>query len=130
MVLDGMRRELEQRSRVFGRTLANEWERELKRTNPVDTGNMRDHTTTRDTPGRDQVRVEAVVDTDYAEYVSGGTRPHVIAARNAKALRFTWQGRTVYFRSVNHPGTQANDWWTRSVRELPGLMQRVWRGVR
>jgi hypothetical protein len=125
-----MRRELEQRSRIFARTLANEWERELKRTNPIDSGNMRDHTTARDSISPIGARVEAVVGTDYAKFVSEGTRPHVISARNARALRFTWHGRTVYFKSVNHPGTQANDWWTRSIKELPSLMQRIWRGLR
>lgn len=125
-----MRRELNQRVRIYGRTLANEWERELKRNNPVQTGNMRDRTTVRDSARGDGVIVTAVVDTDYAEYVSEGTRPHVITAKNARALRFSWHGRTVYFRSVNHPGTRANPWWTDSLRRLPDLSQRIWRAIR
>lgn len=124
-----MRRELAQRARIFGRTLANEWERDLKRTNPVDTGNMRDRTTVRDQASARGVTVTATVDTDYAVYVSEGTRPHVIAARNAQALRFTWNGRVVYFKSVNHPGTRPNPWWTDSIDRLPGLSARVWRAI-
>lgn len=130
MVLDGLRTELRQQSRIWGRTMANEWERELKRTNPVDTGNMRDRTTVRDAPRTNGVVVEAVVDTEYAEYVSGGTRPHVIKPRIAKVLRFTIGGRTVYATKVNHPGTRPNPWWTDSIRRLPELSQRVWAGIR
>ena len=37
-----------------------------------------------------------------------GTRPHTISARNGKALRFSNNGRMVYTRSVNHPGTLPN----------------------
>lgn len=110
--------------------MANEWERELKSTNPVDTGNMRDQTTVRDFPQANGVLVEANVDTDYAEYVSEGTRPHVIKPRRAKALRFTVGGRVVYATKVDHPGTKPNSWWNDSIRRLPDLAQRVWAGIR
>lgn len=46
-------------------------------------------------------------DADYAVYVHQGTRPHVIRPRRAKVLRFPVGGRTVFARSVNHPGTRA-----------------------
>ncbi|QRE81831.1 hypothetical protein F1734_17335 [Rhodococcus ruber] len=43
----------------------------------------------------------------YAAAVHEGTRPHVIRARNARALAFPGAGgRTVFRRSVNHPGTR------------------------
>jgi phage gpG-like protein len=35
----------------------------------------------------------------------GRTKPHVIEARNALALRFTVGGKVVFARSVNHPGS-------------------------
>jgi hypothetical protein len=35
----------------------------------------------------------------------GRTRPHVIVARRARALRFQWNGGIVFRRSVNHPGS-------------------------
>ena len=47
-----------------------------------------------------------------------GTRPHVIRARNAKALRFRWHGRIVYFKQVNHPGTAAKSFLRRALREV------------
>jgi hypothetical protein len=126
VVLEGLKAEVRQRAVIVGRLTAREWEAELKRTTPVDTGNMRTKTTVTDRPGV----IEAKVDTDYAQYVSGGTRPHKITARNKSALRFTWKGQTVIVRSVNHPGTQANPWFTDSVKRLPDTMQRIWAGLR
>lgn len=38
--------------------------------------------------------------------LADGTEPHVITARNAKALRFTMGGATMFRRSVQHPGTK------------------------
>jgi len=42
------------------------------------------------------------------DYIIGGTRPHPIVARRAKALHFYWDrlGREVFFKSVQHPGTK------------------------
>ena len=45
---------------------------------------------------------------DYAAPVHEGSRPHKIVAKNAKALKFTVGGKTVFARSVWHPGTKAN----------------------
>ncbi len=45
----------------------------------------------------------------YAHLHHDGTRPHVIAARRAKALRYVnASGQVVFARSVQHPGTQPN----------------------
>lgn len=41
----------------------------------------------------------------YASFIDSGTAPHVIAARNAQALRFTMNGQVMFRRSVQHPGT-------------------------
>ena len=120
MVLTGLRRELDQRVRILERFTAREWEAQLKRTSPVDTGNMRQKTTVRD---RHPI-IEAKADTDYAEYVRSGTRPHRIVGN--PILSFVWHGQRVYFRSVNHPGTRPNSWWDDAIRDLPGHMQRIW----
>lgn len=59
-------------------------------------------------------------DVPYAGHVRWGTKPHRIAARRAPALVFFWPkvGRTVFFKSVNHPGTKPNDFLTRAVRRV------------
>ena len=42
----------------------------------------------------------------YAEHVEYGTKPHIIRARRAKALRFVMHGKTHFRRWVRHPGTK------------------------
>lgn len=44
-----------------------------------------------------------------------GTRPHAIAARDAKFLRFSAKGRVVYDRVVWHPGTKPNRFLTDNI---------------
>lgn len=64
-----------------------------------------------------EVKAEAVIDVTYAEFVTMGTRPHVIKPRVKQALAFNWPkaGGTVVLRSVNHPGTKANEFFQRVV---------------
>jgi hypothetical protein len=50
-------------------------------------------------------------------YVLDGTRPHLIRPRRARALRFTMGSRTVFAAVVRHPGTRANDFLGRALRE-------------
>lgn len=50
-------------------------------------------------------------------WIRGGTKPHIIAARNAKNLRFYWdkgpRGAGIYFYPyVHHPGTKPNDFFS------------------
>lgn len=42
----------------------------------------------------------------YAGTIDGGSRPHKITAKNGKALMFMTGGKTIFRRSVNHPGTK------------------------
>jgi hypothetical protein len=44
-----------------------------------------------------------------------GSPPHIIRARRAKALRFTWKGEVVFFRQVRHPGTRGTKFLTRAL---------------
>lgn len=57
---------------------------------------------------------EVVAEAPYASYVEEGTEPHTILPRNASALRFEVGGKTVFAKSVNHPGTKPNDFVSRS----------------
>lgn len=42
----------------------------------------------------------------HALFIEGGTRPHIIEARNAQFLRFEVGGVVHFRRRVKHPGTQ------------------------
>jgi len=44
--------------------------------------------------------------TNLVEMLEYGTRPHEITPKKAKALRFVVDGKTVYAKSVEHPGTR------------------------
>lgn len=93
---------------------------------PVDTGRLRSSIRNRvdssgDTVGRISTNVE------YAPFVELGTRPHVIRARNAQALKFRWHGRTIYVKSVHHPGTAAKSFLRRALREVSRARGWVYR---
>lgn len=45
-------------------------------------------------------------------FLEEGTKDHPIAAKNAKALRFMWNGRVTFRKSVHHPGTKATRFWS------------------
>lgn len=52
----------------------------------------------------------------HAVFVHEGTKPHIIKAKNAKALAFEPSANnTVIVKSVNHPGTQPDPFMTNAV---------------
>lgn len=65
------------------------------------------------------------------KWIVHGTDPHVITPKGAGyPLRFFWPrlGRTVFFYSVNHPGTQANPFVDRAYRRWkPGAQAALYR---
>ncbi|MGW4731842.1 hypothetical protein ACWEQC_22210 [Streptomyces shenzhenensis] len=58
-----------------------------------------------------------VCDHPAVRYVLDGTRPHIIRPRRAKALRFEVSGRVVFAAYARHPGTRANNFLGRALRE-------------
>lgn len=86
---------------------------------PVDTGRLR--ASLRGQANRTwTLRPQYTISTDveYAPFVHDGTRPHEIRPRNAQVLRFVVNGRVVYARVVQHPGTRARPFIERAVREI------------
>jgi hypothetical protein len=78
-------------------------------------------------PGRMGRRVNSVIVGTHVRiesshpatmYVIRGTRRHFIRRGKApgKMLKFTMNGRTVFARWVNHPGTKKNDFLTKALR--------------
>lgn len=71
------------------------------------TGNLQDNTAYRVVRTRAGTVIRLANPTLYAEFVEYGTKAHRIAARHAKALRFTTRAGVMLFRrSVWHPGTR------------------------
>ncbi|MFF4391436.1 hypothetical protein ACFY0G_32305 [Streptomyces sp. NPDC001552] len=58
-----------------------------------------------------------VCDHPATTFVLNGTRPHLIRPRRKKVLRFVVDGEVVFTNLVRHPGTRANDFLGRALRE-------------
>lgn len=71
----------------------------------------------RDTRGRYATGYDVESTAPHTLYVIKGTRPHKIEGN--PLLSFFWPkvGRNVVFRSVNHPGTRANNFLSRALRK-------------
>lgn len=79
-------------------------QKQMQQYAPVDTGYLRDHIQLIVSPG--SVRV-GPVGVDYDAAVEYGTKPHTIRAKPGKTLAFKMNGRTIFVKSVRHPGTRA-----------------------
>ena len=91
---------------------------------PVDSGNLRRSLGIRVKSDRIEIGPDAKV-APYAGYVEFGTAPHTIRPKAGKTLRFTVDGKVVYARVVNHPGTKpqpfvqpAFEKWVESLGEM------------
>lgn len=81
----------------------------LKAKTPVVTGRMRNSERYSRTGSSGGIRLEFTAYTPYAGYVIGGTRPHIIRPRAARALHWTSGRGEVFASIVHHPGNKPND---------------------
>lgn len=128
--LSGLRRQLERKARVASAATASDLESRLRRTSPVDTGDMRQHTTVTARATASGTRIEAKVDTPYAHIVAKGQRPHVIPMGGDVRLLRNRRTGFVAMGPVNHPGAQGRTWWDDALRDLPDILQRNWNAAR
>lgn len=80
--------------------IGNDFVNELVRVAPVDTGFMRQHISHHVSGNKINIRMP-----DYAFCVEFGTVPHIIKAKNAKALHWKKGNKDVFAKLVHHPGT-------------------------
>ena len=64
-----------------------------------------------------QARLENFATAPHAKYFHDGTRAHAIRPINARALKFSVGGRTVFARHVWHPGTRGIPFLAEAVAE-------------
>lgn len=64
-----------------------------------------------------QASFRVIVNAEYGVYVDQGTRPHIILPRRKKMLAFQKDGRWIFAKQVNHPGTKANPFFSNAVRD-------------
>jgi len=76
-------------------------------------------------PGRMMVVLYATA--PQARWVLDGTRPHLIVARNARALRWLGPGGmgVRFARSVRHPGTKPNPFPDRALEPIRAVIARL-----
>jgi len=99
-------------------------ERRLRDEVPVSDGGgtMRDATTAT----ARGLSVEVRVAVDYATFVVEGTPAHPISGN--PILAFPWPRvgpGTFFFRNVQHPGTQANDWYNPVLDDWHTILERT-----
>lgn len=72
---------------------------------PVDTGKLRNTLHIESKPGERFIGPDHNV-APHDVFVEEGTRPHVIEAKPGKVLAFTINGKKVFTKRVQHPGTR------------------------
>lgn len=129
--LSDLNRQIERRAVLAAQNTASDWESRLRRDGPSDSGEMRSKTNVKARPTSTGATIEAKVDTAYAHIVRSGQRPHRIVPRNpGGVLVFRQGGQLRFARSVNHPGAQGRTWWDDTLRDVPDMLARNWRGIR
>jgi hypothetical protein len=101
--------------------------RAMKMYSPFRTGAMRQGISSRLEPSAGSMWVVLYATASYAPYVIGGTGPHPIAARNAKALRWianSGHGPVMFAKSVQHPGTKPNNFPERALEPLTTMIMQ------
>lgn len=72
------------------------------------------------------IQFDAGSDVSHTLFMDQGTKPHVIAAKNAPVLTFFWPkvGRVVHFKSVHHPGTKPYKFLERGLEAALRMWER------
>jgi len=104
-------------------------EQRLQQAAPVgETGNTKRNTRVRLVANnRNEIRLAAEVNVDYAQFPEEGTRAHTIVPRRAQALSFYWPklGRRVFLARVNHPGNPARPWFHPTLARFAEFIREV-----
>ena len=62
----------------------------------------------------------------YGSFVRGGTKPHEIRPKKkGGVLVFKIGGRTIFAKKVNHPGTKANPYHERTMKQTSGQVSGI-----
>lgn len=65
----------------------------------------------------------------YGKWVEFGTDPHIIRPKNAKVLAFKVNGRMVFARKVNHPGSRPYPYMGPAFKENKGKVLKEYARV-
>lgn len=111
-------RSLRLRNSVVAKRLAERTERTARLAQRAAPGKMGNFVSWKVVDGPKGLEGQIICDHPATLYVLNGTRPHVIRPRKkGGVLRFVVDGQVVYAKLVNHPGTKANPFLQRALRE-------------
>lgn len=93
---------------------------------PEDTGNLKNSINFNIT--NEGMGGEVFASAEYAPDVEFGTAPHKIEAKNSGSLAFKKDGKMVFAKSVNHPGTPAQPFlfpaWEAEIPKYKNALQK------
>lgn len=98
-------------------------EETAKQNAPVDTGNYRSEI---NYDGANTVTAQA----NYSADIEYGTGAHEITPQTAQALHFKQNGKDVFYKKVNHPGTKPNPVMRNSAKKVQGGIKQIWQEVK
>ena len=106
---------------TFKQTLGYLLEAEIVKKCPVDNGFLRNSINFEITG--EGIKISMA---DYGVYVEYGTAPHIIRPKTAKALAFKGKnGKTVFAKQVNHPGTNPQPFIRPALFKLPQFVEQA-----
>ena len=121
VILRGLPDEIKDDIREVVKNSAFNIERNAKSSASVKTGHLRRSISTK------MGDMEATIHTSnlkYAPMVEFGTRPHIIRAKNKKALY--WKGAAHPVKQVNHPGSKAKPYLIPAFeKEIPYFVEKL-----
>lgn len=94
-------------------------EETAKETAPVDTGNYRNQITY---DGSNTVIAQA----QYSADLEYGTGAHEIRPQAAQALHFKQNGKDVFYKKVNHPGTRPKPVMRNAAYQVQKEIPQIW----
>lgn len=98
-------------------------EETAKESAPVSTGNYRNDISY---DGANTVTAQA----NYSADIEYGTGAHEITPQTAQALHFKQNGKDVFYKKVNHPGTKPNPVMRNSAKKVQGEIKQIWQEVK
>lgn len=71
----------------------------------------------------------AIAENNYSAAIEYGTAPHEIRPNEQTALRFTKDGKEIFAKKVNHPGTRPNPVMRNAAAKVQKEIPQIWKEV-
>lgn len=75
----------------------------------------------------DYDKKQVIATAKHSAPVEFGTAPHVITPKNGKALRFVKNGKEIFVKKVNHPGTKPQPFMRLAARTVQKEIKTIYK---